>query len=56
MGYDNNTNRPGEYIPCWEKKPVVEITLIQMMAEEHKITTSMVIQAIQNEVSIQANF
>jgi len=35
---------------------VVEITLIQMMVEEHKVTTSMVIQVIQNEVSIQPNF
>ena len=20
-GYDNNTNHPGRYIPCWEKTP-----------------------------------
>jgi len=56
MGYDNNTDHPGRYIPCWEKIPVVEITLIQMMAEEHKVSTSMVIQVIQNEVSVQPNF
>ncbi len=47
-------------LPIWRDSHLasitMEITLIQMMAEEHKVTTSMVIQVIQNEVSVQPNF